>query len=510
MKHLGIDQLSQLLEDDDRRPSVEIETHLETCSRCQQTLSDLAAQGAEWNRVVEFLSIDDWNAEKEIPVSELSTQVRVETEGEPRPTIVPLTFLDEARHPELLGRLGKYDIESVIGQGGMGVVLKGFDPDLNRPVAIKVMAPWLATSGTARKRFAREAQAAAAVVHEHVVAIHGIESNGELPYLVMEYVGGESLQQYIDRNGPLETNEVLRIAAQVASGLAAAHEQGLVHRDVKPANILLHSHPGRVQITDFGLARAADDAALTFSGIIAGTPHYMSPEQAIGRGVDVRSDLFSLGTTIYLMATGRLPFRADQPMAVLNQICHEVPVAIRELNPDVPQHLADIVCKLLAKDPQDRFQSADDVKETATAYLAYRQHPLTTEKPATIRIKIESKNGTRDAIRISSVVICLLAAMWLGKTLVRPTLRSPTATHNGATKSGEVGQPDTAQSATGEPHLRLMPLKQFDDQLLQLTQQVEELRTIQDADSMFQDQWNERILSLDSQLSHLESDILSP
>src|SRR5437773_8653558 len=177
----------------------------------------------------------------------------------------------------------------------MGAVLRAFDEKLHRVVAIKVMAAQLATNATARRRFAREAQAQAAVSHDHIVTIHAVEEAGVLPYLVMQYVDGLSLQQRLDRGGPLELQEILRIGMQTAAGLAAAHAQGLIHRDIKPANILLENGVERVKITDFGLARAAADASLTQSGVVAGTPQYMSPEQARGEAVDQRTDLFSLG-----------------------------------------------------------------------------------------------------------------------------------------------------------------------------------------------------------------------
>src|SRR5262249_14681960 len=164
-----------------------------------------------------------------------------------------------------LGRLGHYEVLEVVGRGGMGVVLRAFDERLHRVVAIKVMAAQLATSATARKHFTREAQAAAAVSHDHVVTIHAVEEADGLPYLVMQYVAGMSLQERLNREGPLQLPEVLRIGTQVAAGLAAAHAQGLVHRDVKPANILLENGVERVKLTDFGLAQAADDASLSQS-----------------------------------------------------------------------------------------------------------------------------------------------------------------------------------------------------------------------------------------------------
>src|SRR5262245_36469742 len=242
-------------------------------------------------------------------------------------------FLDPSDTPGSIGRLGHYEVKEVVGRGGMGVVLKAFDEQLHRVVAIKVMAPPLAASATARKRFVREARAQAAVTHDHVVTIHAVEESGPLPYIVMQFVAGESLQDRLDRAGPLQLHEVLRIGTQAATGLAAAHAQGLVHRDVKPANILLENGVERVKLTDFGLARAADDASLTQSGTVAGTPAFMSPEQAEGKPVDHRSDMFSLGSVLYAMCTGRPPFRASTSMAVLKRVCEETPTPIREVNP---------------------------------------------------------------------------------------------------------------------------------------------------------------------------------
>ena len=272
---------------------------------------------------------------------------------------VRLDFLEAPTHPELLGRLGRYDIERLIGMGGYGIVFKARDSELNRVVAIKVLAPHLMNSGPARQRFAREAQASAAVVHDHVVPIYDVVADANTCYFVMQYIAGESLQERVDRRGPLPTEDVLRISAQTAAGLHAAHEQGLIHRDVKPGNVLLEDSVNRVMISDFGLARAADDASLTRSGTITGTPHYMSPEQARGQAIDARSDLFSLGSVIYFMCTGHSPFRAPQMMAVLNRICHEPYRPIEEINPNVPYELTKIVDRLLSKKPENRFESAD-------------------------------------------------------------------------------------------------------------------------------------------------------
>ena len=304
------------------------------------------------------------------------------TQGEPQTRDDGLDFLAPALTPGHLGRFGPYEVTGLLGRGGMGVVLKAFDPALHRVVAVKVLAPQLATSASARKRFLREARAAASVVHEHVVTIHAVDEAGGLPYLVMQYVAGRSLQERIDADGPLGLIEILRIGMQAASGLAAAHAQGLVHRDVKPANILLENGVERVKLTDFGLARAADDASLTQSGVVAGTPQYMAPEQARGEPVDHRADLFSLGSVLYAMCTGRPPFRAETTVAVLRRVCDETPRPVREINPEVPEWLAALIAGLHAKDPADRPQTAAEVAELLGRDLARAQQPSHPEPTA--------------------------------------------------------------------------------------------------------------------------------
>ena len=281
-------------------------------------------------------------------------------------------FLESAADSPALGRLGHYEVLEVIGRGGMGVVFKARDTRLHRIVAIKALAPELATSDIARQRFLREAQAAAAVSHDHIVTIHAVEP-GPVPYLVMELIDGQSLQQKIEKSGRLELVEILRIGYQIAAGLAAAHAQGLIHRDIKPANILLQNGIQRVQITDFGLARATDDVGITRTGEVPGTPQYMSPEQAQGRSLDARSDLFSLGSVLYAMAAGRSPFRAESTVAVLRRVCDESPRPIREINPDVPPWLASLIHRLLAKDPAQRYQTAAEVREILGQHLARMQ-----------------------------------------------------------------------------------------------------------------------------------------
>ncbi len=345
-------------------------SHVESCPHCRDRLTELAAEEQLWSEAGKFLRETGGTAGSTGPNGEDDRGgLAVERQ---------LECLSSPRHPELLGRLGRYDIERVIGTGGMGVVLKGFDTELNRPVAIKLLAPHLAHSGAARQRFTREAKAAAAIVHEHVVAIHNVESDGHSPFLVMQYVAGESLQTRVDREGPLETIDILRIGAQAAAGLAAAHEQGVVHRDIKPANILLEEGIERVLLTDFGLARTVDDASLTHTGVVAGTPHYMSPEQASGEPIDHRTDLFSLGAVLYFMATGRPPFRADQAMGVLHRVCHDRHRPVWQVNPDIPDELSDIIDRLLEKRPGRRYSTAALVRQALLQALnrSQRRGPL--------------------------------------------------------------------------------------------------------------------------------------
>ncbi len=280
------------------------------------------------------------------------------------------SFLAASDFPGSLGRLGNYEVLEHLGSGGFGMVFKAFDETLRRVVALKIMAPAIAVTSPARKRFLREARSSAAVCHENVVRIHAVEER-PLPYLIMEFVPGETLQERIDRAGPFDVAEVLSIGRQVAQGLAAAHETSLIHRDIKPGNILIENGATpRVKITDFGLARAADDASLTQSGVVAGTPMYMAPEQANGETLDHRADLFSLGSVLYVISTGRPPFRASSPMAVLKRVCEDQPRPIREVIAEIPLALVQIIERLHEKDPEKRIQTAREVAQTLTEFEA--------------------------------------------------------------------------------------------------------------------------------------------
>jgi serine/threonine protein kinase len=363
-------------------------------------------------------------------------------------------ILEPPTKPGTLGRLGHYEVREVVGRGGMGIVLKAFDEKLLRVVAIKLLAPALAGSGEARKRFVREARAAASVTHDNVIGIHEVEDGGRIPYLVMQFVGGRTLQQKLDRTGPLPLKEILRIGLQIAEGLAAAHRQGLIHRDIKPANVLLENGIERVKITDFGLARAADDVSLTQSGHVAGTPSYMSPEQANGARVDYRSDLFSLGSVLYALCAGHPPFLADSAVAILRHVCDDTPRPLREMNPDIPEWMEAAIAKLLAKKPEDRFASATEVATLLSRRLAQLQSGV---EPSSSIQKLElsrkpslMRQMTRGKVLLTIALVLLLAgtATWL---LTRNPQANP--------PSGPGDTPTTKTPTTTKPDIPPAPAK---------------------------------------------------
>jgi serine/threonine protein kinase len=275
----------------------------------------------------------------------------------------------------MMGRIGTYEIVGLLGRGGMGVVFKAFDPSLNRYVAIKMLAPMLIQSVVFKQRFLREAQSAAAVVHDNVVGIHAISEWQGSPYLVMTFVRGQSLQSRLQHRGHLSLREVLRIGLQISAGLEAAHAQGLIHRDIKPANILLESDVDRVMITDFGIAKAIDDLRFTRTNTLLGTPEYMSPEQARDEELDYRTDLFSLGCVIYEASTGRSPFRSSTPYGAIRKVIDENPPSVRSLVSELPEWFAEIVRRLLNKDKNSRFQSAAEVAALLKQCLAHVEQP---------------------------------------------------------------------------------------------------------------------------------------
>ncbi len=487
--HCDRERLQRLTEDQLEPDEInQVEQHLQSCPQCQADLEQIAGSDRWYDAARRYLGED--TITRQFGATPL-------VDG-------ALDFLAPSDWPDSLGRLGTYEVKGVVGRGGMCVVLKAVDPALNRTVAIKVMAPHLAASGAARQRFLREARAAAAVVHEHVVAVHAVDESNGLPYLVMEYVPGGSLQDRLDHRGPLPITEVLRIGMQAAAGLAVAHGQGLVHRDIKPANILLDAGVERARLTDFGLARAADDANLTQSGVVTGTPQYMAPEQARAEAVDQRSDLFSLGSTLYAMCAGHPPFRAESAVAVLRRVSDDTPRPLREINANVPDWFETIVARLHAKNPDDRYQTAAEVAELLGRCLAHVQQPLTAPLPQ----GLESRPGRfRRLARVKrwAGIAAALALVIIAVGVIRPWQHSDTQSPAGG---GEVSR---HTEFTGASQVNHQPprMDEIDEQIQKFRLQASavEAELVGNDASNAADTTSEQIRTVQSQAKALEQDI---
>ncbi len=260
----------------------------------------------------------------------------------------------------LLGRLGRYSVIKLLDCGGMGAVYLASDEGLGRHVALKVLLPD-ADSPTSRKRFFREARITSGIKHPSVVTIYEVGEDRGIPFIAMELLEGMLLGHYLTRKQRLTVSQAVRIGVETARGLAAAHALGLIHRDIKPGNLWLEAPKGRVRILDFGIARRIDadpSRGLTDTNIVVGTPDYMSPEQSLGKRLDHRSDLFSLGAVLYELVTGRAPFQGETALTVLASLALDEPPAVRSLNPSAPPELEAIIHRLLSKKPEARPASA--------------------------------------------------------------------------------------------------------------------------------------------------------
>ena len=278
--------------------------------------------------------------------------------------------MSDSLYDRAVAALGEqYHVESEIGRGGMSVVYRARDQRLNRPVAIKVLPPELAYDSAIRLRFTREAQTSAQLSHPHIVPIYDVGERSGVAYFVMAHVTGGNLATLLGRAPRPPIEEVRRIVREIADALEYAHERGVVHRDIKPDNILLDADGGRAMVTDFGIARAIEAGSrLTVTGIAVGTPAYMSPEQAMGeREVDGRSDIYSLGVVAYQMLTGRLPFTGSNPMALLLKHVNERPKPIAELRPDAPKAMREAIERCLMKDREDRWETAGAFRDALSA-----------------------------------------------------------------------------------------------------------------------------------------------
>lgn len=351
-----------------------LEQHLLACPHCCQRLRELSHESSAALGTASRAAIELANERAVIEVAERAATLRFPGSSAAFTDTLAAgdtdaadggdfrTLLDPPEAEGELGRFGGYRVLRVLGSGGMGLVWEAIDPQLRRHVALKVMKPALAGHAQHRERFLREARAAASIDHSHIVTVYQVGEHRGLPFLAMQLLRGETLDDLLRREGRLPQAECLRIGRQMAEALAVAHRRGLIHRDVKPANTWLESDGGWVKLVDFGLAHAlGDHSHLTQTGTILGTPAYMSPEQARGEPVDARSDLFSLGAVLYRMATGVGPFTGPSTLAVLTSLALHHPQPPRQASADLSPEFSDLIVRLLAKGPADRPASAQAV-----------------------------------------------------------------------------------------------------------------------------------------------------
>ncbi|QDV40968.1 Serine/threonine-protein kinase PknB [Stieleria neptunia] len=404
------------------------EDHLATCHACQHRLETLAGDATLWTETRSVYGRDEPAHDERLPVTETAPATGHDADAT-QAWLRAIAAPPRENDPACLGRIDRYRIDSVIGSGGMGVVASGFDDQLGRPVAIKFLASHLAGLAPARRRFTREARAAAAIVHPSIMPIYGVSEKSHPPYLVMPLIGsssaGRSLQCRIDQEGPLDLETALGIAAQIAEGLAAAHQRGVVHRDIKPGNILLEENSPRILIADFGLARAIDDATVTVSGMVAGTPQYMSPEQAAGEDVGPRSDLFSLGSVLYSMLTGRPPFVADSPIAVLRKVIDTPASPVVDRVESLPPWVERLVQRFLCKAPAQRIASAIDAAQLLRQAEAHVRHPSANPLPVLLQRPRMARGRSVIAALFAVAALAILFALakfpWIGTSPRSPS-----------------------------------------------------------------------------------------
>lgn len=334
-------------------------------------------------------------------------------------TCAAASFLAPPVAPDEIGRLAQFRVLRLLGQGGMGMVFLAEDLALQRRVALKVMRPELGQGDDrAWQRFLREARCMASLKHDHLVTVYQAGQEGSVVWLAMELLEGETLADWIDRHPRPAPGVIVRLGQDIAQGLQAIHDAGLVHRDIKPGNLWVEAATGRVKILDFGLAREVEgDNLLTTTGAVVGTPAFLSPEQARGRSAQPRSDLFSLGGVLYCLCTGSLPFPADNTLDQLAALAADEPRPIESLNPGIPRALAALVMRLLAKNPDERPASAQEVGEKLRALrrggsrAKKSGNTLATERlpaPSSMR---RSKSPVRRARKPRWVLVAVLVAV---------------------------------------------------------------------------------------------------
>jgi serine/threonine protein kinase len=304
--------------------------------------------------------------------------------------------------PGDVGILGPYRIVDRLGRGNMGAVYAAIDTRLNRKLALKVMLPEFAADAESRVRFLREARAAAQITHDNVVTVYEADERDGVTYIAMQLLEGYSLQEYLRKKGSPTIPQIMRIIREAAGGLAAAHKRGLIHRDVKPANLWLEAPNGRVKLLDFGLVKPVEaDLKLTQCGTLLGTPAYASPQQAGGEPVDHRTDLFSLGCVLYRMCAGRTPFEGPTATATLTNLVSQEPTPIREIAPQVPEPLAELVHQLLCKAPAGRPKDADEVVRRLRGLMTQPAGARDAAPDPAIHVTAPPRNASVEAVEVA-------------------------------------------------------------------------------------------------------------
>ncbi len=472
--------------------------HLDDCGSCRQSLDQLTQQTPLFadtqvalmrasSEVDELPDSNSFDSELAIaPVSSVGNSAPTNSSKVDREHWV-VSLLEASEDSNQLGKLDELSVQAVLGQGGMGVVVKAHDASLGRDLAVKLLSPMLASCGAARQRFFREAQAAAAIVHPNIVPIFSVSeqsrSSGEpdkvsraIPYITMPLISGGNLQQLIDRDGPLPLDRVLSIGHQVAEGLAAAHAQGIIHRDIKPANLMLDGGGFRVMITDFGLARALDDSTLTGSGMLAGTPQFMSPEQARGQTLDHRSDIYSLGAVLYALATGRPPVGGTSTMEILHKIGKQSPKSIIEINESYPEWFERLVRMMMHPDVHQRLESSEQAAVLLRESLAHARSPRRSELPKALA----AKNWIRPAailtggLLLATIVAIAAVALPGGFKWQRAEPTQNEEVTSNASRAAQ-SESDALRSPNASP-LPEWQTTQLDRQLDELGAQLQDLR----------------------------------
>ena len=447
-----------------------IERHLDNCETCRDAMRAQAAEPGFWKTATLNLdSRDDVVSEAEVTRSVREkpfTLNATNSAQESKEAVASATrrylenWLDPSDRPESpessnsLGRLNQYEVLEVVGVGGMGLVMRAFDPSLNRAVAIKTLRQFLTDSESARKRFEREAQIAASLNHPNVIPIYAVDQWRGVPYLVMPLVE-QSLNQFVKQR-PLTLAETVNVGHQVASGLAAAHAQGMVHRDIKPSNILLLDGLDHVVICDFGLARAMDGEAMTMSGVITGTPQFMSPEQARGEHAKSESDLFSFGCLMYWMFAGVSPFASESAVGSLSRILHEPHQPLDQHHGQSPAWLGSLLDMLLIKEPASRSLNASETASLLNSIKDHLADPTSQAVPAQLlatsnHSMARPRSASRVAVGIAGAICFVLAlvATFHGAKMQfsKPTTNAQAAKTERAMKTDRELESENAQSS---------------------------------------------------------------